>query len=107
MDVVAVIVIMILLGHYFSSLRDTQFSKNNKKEYMSSVAWQLKREMVLARDKHSCRSCTSLDRLEVHHITYQRLGNEKLSDLVTVCRDCHQKIHDKYGYNYQTLYPIR
>lgn len=33
--------------------------------------------------------------LHVHHLTYERLGAELLSDVVIICRDCHNKIHGR------------
>lgn len=33
--------------------------------------------------------------LQVHHKTYQNLGNELMTDLLLVCIDCHYKIHRK------------
>ena len=32
--------------------------------------------------------------MHLHHITYERLGKERLSDLVPVCESCHRFIHD-------------
>jgi hypothetical protein len=29
----------------------------------------------------------------VHHLNYQRLGDEMLFDLVALCEGCHQKLH--------------
>jgi hypothetical protein len=37
--------------------------------------------------------CDSREGLSLHHWTYERLGSEDLSDLILVCRDCHQHIH--------------
>ncbi|MDB5531541.1 MAG: hypothetical protein JWR51_4644 [Devosia sp.] len=37
--------------------------------------------------------CDGKGELSLHHWTYARLGNEQLSDLILVCRDCHQHIH--------------
>ena len=35
--------------------------------------------------------------LQVHHITYQRLGHEDIyNDLVSLCPGCHKKIHSYY-----------
>jgi len=31
--------------------------------------------------------------LEVHHLSYRRLGNELLSDLIVLCVGCHKKQH--------------
>lgn len=33
--------------------------------------------------------------MDVHHKTYRNFGNEKVSELTHVCRQCHQKIHIK------------
>ena len=30
---------------------------------------------------------------DVHHATYERLFDELLCDLVSLCRDCHNKCH--------------
>jgi len=32
-------------------------------------------------------------RLDVHHLLYDRLGHEKLSDLIVLCRLCHNAFH--------------
>ena len=39
------------------------------------------------------RTVLCVDRLTVHHPTYERLGAELLVDVVIVCRDCHNEIH--------------
>lgn len=36
-------------------------------------------------------------RLEVHHLTYDRIGNEHPDDLIVLCPQCHRKAH---GYKY-------
>lgn len=32
-------------------------------------------------------------RLEVHHLTYERLGCERYGDLIVLCSDCHRREH--------------
>jgi hypothetical protein len=32
--------------------------------------------------------------MDVHHKSYRNFGNEKLTELIHVCRQCHNKIHD-------------
>jgi hypothetical protein len=34
-------------------------------------------------------------RLDVHHLTYERLGSELADDLLVLCRNCHELIHGK------------
>ncbi len=80
----------------------------NKKLYLLSPQWKEKRNIILKRDKHQCTVCHAEKQLEIHHITYKRLGSEYDRDLITLCRACHQAVHDKLGYpsclyDYQNL----
>jgi 5-methylcytosine-specific restriction endonuclease McrA len=63
--------------------------------YMASPAWRRKRQMVLDRDGGICQGCRKHAASEVHHMTYVRFGCEMLFDLVSVCEDCHDKIHGR------------
>ena len=94
----------------FQALLDTdgQFmSAENKLAYLQSPKWYSIRIAIIAADDFKCQVCGSKHNLEVHHITYANLGNEKPEQLGTVCRACHQAIHDKLGYDRTTLYPIK
>ena len=64
-------------------------------KYLQSEAWAFLREKVLIRDRYTCQDCGSHDRLQAHHLTYKRLYNEALSDLITLCRPCHQRRHNR------------
>lgn len=74
--------------------------------YFNSPQWQTLRQQVKARDK-VCQLTGATDNLEVHHITYDNLGNEYLDDLVLLSRKAHQFVHDYYGsYDRNNTYPI-
>lgn len=77
-----------------------------KNQYLNSPQWKTKRLKVFHIYGYACQICHSEKQLECHHITYERLGNEKLSDLACLCRNCHQNIHDKLGYDLTITYPI-
>lgn len=78
-----------------------------KKAYLASPRWQILRKQILKRDQYTCQGCgINGVPLEVHHITYINYESEQLSDLVSVCRDCHQAIHDKHGYDYTNTFPL-
>lgn len=62
-------------------------------EYMQSDAWEKLRKRVFKRDGHKCKLCGGAEVLQCHHLTYKRFGKEKLSDLMTLCKDCHELIH--------------
>jgi 5-methylcytosine-specific restriction endonuclease McrA len=61
--------------------------------YINSFAWYLKRRAALERVDNRCQRCGAKDGLEVHHRTYERLENERETDLMVVCPPCH-KIED-------------
>jgi len=81
-------------------------SAEHKQIYLTSSQWKSLRQLALARDNHCCKVCASTASLNIHHITYKRLGNERLSDVVCLCRNCHTKLHDILGYDRATEYPI-
>jgi len=55
-----------------------------------------RREAVLHRDKYTCQCCGKKNtRLEVHHIIYRsNSGTDDENNLITLCKDCHSKVHD-------------
>lgn|SRR5258707_10513860 len=61
--------------------------------YLKSGHWQGQRKQALRRAKHRCQHCESTRRLEVHHLSYERLGREKKKDLIVLCAICHEKEH--------------
>lgn len=74
--------------------RDTsKFTKYSN--YIQSEDWKLKRSEVLLRDNNLCQVCKKDAAEEVHHITYDNLFNEKLEDLLSVCKICHKEIHSQ------------
>ena len=66
--------------------------------YIHSDAWKQKRQQRLDLDNHTCQMCGATDKLEVHHITYDTLGFERMEDLITLCEKCHTKVHSAQSY---------
>lgn len=64
------------------------------KEYLQSETWKFIRSEVLKRDKHIYQFCKNTEATDVHHKTYVRWQQEKLSDLISVCRPCHTAHHN-------------
>ena len=81
-------------------------SKQEKLTYFASPKWKSMRQLILSRDNHQCQSCGAKSSLEIHHITYENFGDEDISQLVSLCRDCHQEIHDLNGYSRDGYYPL-
>lgn len=55
-----------------------------------------RKEAVLNRDNYTCQCCGKKHtRLEVHHIIYRsKGGTDYENNLITLCKDCHSKVHD-------------
>jgi 5-methylcytosine-specific restriction endonuclease McrA len=58
----------------------------------STRDWRQIREYCLKRDGHRCTRCGSTDRLEVHHVNGNAARDDRPSQLVTLCFDCHPRL---------------
>ena len=63
--------------------------------YISSEVWREKRMQRLRLDGFQCQKCGTGKNLRVHHITYENFGHEPMEDLITLCDNCHSKVHEK------------
>lgn len=68
--------------------------------YMQSEEWYEKRRQRIWVDEGRCTMCgrgSDSTKLQVHHLTYARLGHEDvMKDLATVCPECHRRLHRFY-----------
>ena len=65
-----------------------------KAAYYMTPWWNAVRSRRLEIDGRVCVLCRCSDKpLLCHHVTYERLFAEEISDLLTVCDPCHEKIH--------------
>lgn len=62
---------------------------------LDSEQWEVLRKEVLRRDGYRCGNCNAENmRLDVHHIVpVSAGGSNRLTNLKTLCFDCHCKIH--------------
>lgn len=60
------------------------------RERMQRPDWQVIRERIMTRAGMRCEVCRRLANLEVHHVTYARLGAEDDRDLQALCERCHR-----------------
>lgn len=63
-------------------------------EYLRSYKWKKFRQLALEHAHHKCSKCGTTYKLEVHHLTYDRLGHEKLHDVAVLCMVCHERAHN-------------
>lgn len=67
------------------------------------------KEAVFVRDNWRCRWCGSTNRLgyDAHHIEYRRgYSYDRLDNLITLCRICHNYVHDSYSISKATAQQI-
>lgn len=58
------------------------------------IFWNTFKYECFFRDNHTCQKCGSTKRLECHHkIPVINGGSNELSNLITLCHDCHAKAH--------------
>jgi len=61
--------------------------------YIQSPAWRAKRAEKIILQGGSCEHCGTTGNLHVHHLSYVRLGREKMEDLQVLCKRCHSRLH--------------
>lgn len=74
--------------------------KETYEKYVKLDCWALRRLEYLRKHEH-CEGCgKKIDpvthekiTLQVHHLTYERLGHELDGDLLAVCVECHRAFH--------------
>lgn len=75
-----------------------RFYKDYNK-YLKTKKWNKISNKIKKRDK-LCKKCFSSKNLNVHHLTYKHIFNEEnhLKDLILLCNECHNKIHQEENY---------
>jgi hypothetical protein len=72
-------------------------NRSSMNEYYSSPQWKEKRKYRLQLNWRMhyglCEVCSKNKATDIHHITYERFGNEWLLDLAAVCSSCHVSYH--------------
>ena len=75
------------------------------KKFYKSTAWQQCREAALKRDHYLCVGCGEAGQ-EEHHKEWLKPENINdpnvtlnMGNLVTLCRDCHHKVHERNQYS--------
>ena len=65
---------------------------------LSMNKWILKKVIIIkkgkAEEKYKMLPEITESQLTVHHLTYEHVENEPEKDLMVVCNNCHNKIHE-------------
>jgi hypothetical protein len=62
--------------------------------YLLSLEWSERRSGALRRARYKCEKCGDSTGLQVHHVRYTNVGEERVDDLRAVCGSCHKAIHE-------------
>lgn len=63
--------------------------------YLKTGHWKATSREAKERVGNRCQLCNGTEKLEAHHRTYARRGEEQPQDLTVLCNVCHGKYHDK------------
>lgn len=69
------------------------------RSYMASDEWRAKKLAFYSSPAtpKRCQGCDSKRSLDLHHLTYARFKRERFTDLIPVCRRCHDAIHEEFS----------
>ena len=78
-----------------------------RKEYLKSDEWKQLRDLVLKANP-KCQCCKNKQATDAHHMVYRNIVDIQPSDLLPVCRECHDYIHEaiRDGWISQNPYKI-
>lgn len=69
-------------------------------EYLQTTYWKKFAHKARKKADYCCQKCGRGNTLlDVHHLTYERRGKEWYSDVLVLCRQCHNAIHGKAANN--------
>lgn len=72
----------------------SRYKEMKYEDYLKTSHWKSVREKRKELDGHQCFICGSTRELNVHHLSYERLGAENIeTDMVTLCHGCHATLH--------------
>jgi len=61
---------------------------------LDPFSYESLRQQILRRDGWRCQSCGSMSNLEVHHREFRsHSGSDSEENLVTLCTECHGRVH--------------
>ncbi len=75
-----------------------QLARDDYPAYLKTSHWGARRRAAVLAAQWTCQECNARGwdvELHVHHLTYDRLGREKMADLRVLCAGCHGREHEK------------
>ena len=88
--VILVLVIIVLKAPPYQPTKCEKYEN-----YIHSSKWRRRRARALMLGNYKCAKCGARNKLQVHHLSYQHLGDELDYELMVLCHSCHQKVHGR------------
>jgi hypothetical protein len=66
--------------------------------YLQSPRWRALALAVRMRAKGKCEICYRANGQECAHLTYDRMFNERMTDLLWLCPRCHRELDTSLGF---------
>lgn len=78
-------------------MKKNVFGEYTYEEYLRLDIWRSRRMQAIRKANYRCQAegCRMDLHLHVHHLSYERLGNEKDEDLMVLCGLHHRETHNK------------
>lgn len=64
-------------------------------DYLKTEHWKQVRKYALAYARNRCQICNATGLVDVHHRSYENRGDERMEDVIVLCRDCHTTFHER------------
>jgi hypothetical protein len=66
--------------------------------YLQSARWRTLSRAVRMRARGKCEISLRANGEETAHLTYERIFNERMTDLLWVCKRCHRELDNSLGF---------
>jgi 5-methylcytosine-specific restriction endonuclease McrA len=73
--------------------RSHRKAKSKYLQYLHSPYWIAFRKFVINERGSQCEMCGLMGAVQVHHLSYERIGRELPIDVQLLCRSCHTAEH--------------
>lgn len=80
-------------------MEKVKYTRNEyREEYLKSDEWKKLRNLIMSTSPN-CQCCGGASS-DVHHIIYRNIVDITINDLIPVCRNCHEYIHQAIDDDY-------
>jgi 5-methylcytosine-specific restriction endonuclease McrA len=76
------------MGYWLHKVRHMDYQT----EYLFTDHWRWTSRRKIEQVPY-CEQCGVRWQLDAHHLHYRTLGMERMTDLIVLCRPCHEKEH--------------